>query len=76
MFWRAATRRCASIERLRRGPFQKSIPLNCPSDRVAALHCRQVLESSDPKVGFNAATGAYEDMFAAGIIDPAKVGTP
>jgi chaperonin GroEL len=33
----------------------------------------KVLESGDVKVGFNAATGAYEDMFAAGIIDPAKV---
>lgn len=34
----------------------------------------QVLESDDVKTGFNAATGTYEDMFAAGIIDPAKVG--
>jgi chaperonin GroEL len=24
-------------------------------------------------VGFNAMTGEYEDMFAAGIVDPAKV---
>jgi chaperonin GroEL (HSP60 family) len=37
------------------------------------IHAPQVVESSDTKVGFNAATGAYEDMFAAGIIDPAKV---
>lgn len=33
----------------------------------------QVLESSDVKVGFNASTGTFEDMFAAGIIDPTKV---
>jgi chaperonin GroEL (HSP60 family) len=33
------------------------------------------LESEDVKVGYNASTGVYEDMFAAGIIDPAKVST-
>ena len=32
----------------------------------------QVVEAADTKVGYNAATGAFEDMFAAGIIDPAK----
>ena len=31
-----------------------------------------MVEAADTKVGFNAATGAFEDMFAAGIIDPAK----
>lgn len=34
---------------------------------------QKVLESEDVKVGYNASTGVYEDMFAAGIIDPAKV---
>ena len=33
----------------------------------------QVLEQQDPNVGFNAATGAYEDQLKAGIIDPTKV---
>ena len=32
-----------------------------------------VLENSDIAVGFNAATGVYEDLMKAGIIDPAKV---
>lgn len=32
-----------------------------------------MLESNDPKIGYNASTGVYEDMFAAGIIDPSKV---
>ena len=32
-----------------------------------------MLESNDPKIGYNASTGVYEDMLAAGIIDPAKV---
>jgi chaperonin GroEL len=31
------------------------------------------VRSSDTNVGFNAATGQYEDLMASGIIDPAKV---
>lgn len=46
------------------------------NDRLRVHRAAQVLESGDSKVGFNAATGAYEDMFAAGIIDPAKVCCP
>jgi chaperonin GroEL len=33
----------------------------------------QVLASDDYKFGYNAATGKYEDLMAAGIIDPTKV---
>jgi len=33
----------------------------------------KVLSSDDPKYGYNAATGKYEDLMAAGIIDPTKV---
>ncbi|CAI0440518.1 unnamed protein product [Linum tenue] len=33
----------------------------------------QVLSSDNPKYGYNAATGKYEDLMAAGIIDPTKV---
>ena len=33
----------------------------------------QVLEQKDPNIGFNAATGAYENLLEAGIIDPTKV---
>jgi len=36
----------------------------------------QVLESKDVNYGFNAATGVYEDLMAAGIIDPAKAPAP
>jgi chaperonin GroEL len=32
-----------------------------------------VLASDNPKFGYNAATGNYEDLMAAGIIDPTKV---
>ncbi|KAJ6821273.1 ruBisCO large subunit-binding protein subunit beta, chloroplastic [Iris pallida] len=33
----------------------------------------KVLSSDNPKYGYNAATGSYEDLMAAGIIDPTKV---
>jgi chaperonin GroEL len=33
----------------------------------------KLLESDDYNRGFNAATGVYEDLVAAGVIDPAKV---
>ena len=33
----------------------------------------KVLSSDNPKFGYNAATGTYEDLMAAGIIDPTKV---
>ncbi|GAB2278389.1 hypothetical protein Dimus_013074 [Dionaea muscipula] len=33
----------------------------------------QVLSSDNPKYGYNASIGQYEDLLAAGIIDPTKV---
>jgi chaperonin GroEL len=33
----------------------------------------EISKSTNPNIGFNAATGEYVDMFAAGIVDPAKV---
>lgn len=33
----------------------------------------QVLSNDNVKFGYNAATGKYEDLMAAGIIDPTKV---
>lgn len=33
----------------------------------------QVLSSDNPNYGYNAGTGNYEDLMAAGIIDPTKV---
>jgi chaperonin GroEL len=32
-----------------------------------------VLSNDNPSFGYNAATGVYEDLMAAGIIDPTKV---
>lgn len=37
------------------------------------MYCLQVLSNDNPKFGYNAATGEYEDLMAAGIIDPTKV---
>lgn len=34
---------------------------------------QKVLENLDANVGYNAATDVYEDLMAAGIIDPTKV---
>jgi chaperonin GroEL (HSP60 family) len=36
----------------------------------------QVLSNDNTKFGYNAATGQYEDLMAAGIIDPTKVCSP
>ena len=33
----------------------------------------KILESKDNHYGYNAATGAFEDLVAAGVIDPTKV---
>jgi chaperonin GroEL len=35
--------------------------------------CEKVSSSNDPSYGFNAQTSIYEDLVAAGIIDPVKV---
>ncbi|KAK9839442.1 hypothetical protein WJX81_002450 [Elliptochloris bilobata] len=34
---------------------------------------QKVMDQADKNIGYNAATGAYEDLMAAGIIDPTKV---
>jgi chaperonin GroEL len=51
-----------------------------PLRRIAAnggyegsIVVNKVKESKDPTYGFNAASGVYEDLMAAGVIDPTKV---
>jgi chaperonin GroEL len=58
------------IQRAVRRPLQ-TIAYNAgvPGDVIVG----KVLESSNPKFGYNAAKGEYVDMVAAGIIDPTKV---
>jgi chaperonin GroEL len=38
-----------------------------------AVVVEHVRENNDPNFGYNAATGKYEDLIAAGVIDPTKV---
>jgi len=38
-----------------------------------AVVVEHVRESKDPQFGYNASTGKYEDLIAAGVIDPTKV---
>ncbi len=38
-----------------------------------AVVVEKVRENKDPHFGYNAATGTYEDLIAAGVIDPTKV---
>ncbi len=50
----------------------KQIAINAGFD--AGVVANEVEKSENENFGFNAATGQYVDMFAAGIVDPAKVG--
>ena len=49
----------------------KQIASNAGYD--AGVVVNEVARANDVNVGFNAATGEYIDMFAAGIVDPTKV---
>ena len=49
----------------------KQIAVNAGFD--AGVVANEVSKAENVNVGFNAATGEYVDMFAAGIVDPAKV---
>jgi chaperonin GroEL len=49
----------------------RQIVLN--SGLEGAVVVEKVRENNDPHFGYNAATGVYEDLIAAGVIDPTKV---
>jgi chaperonin GroEL len=49
----------------------KQIALNAGED--GSVIAGKILEAAEYNWGFNAATGKYEDMVAAGVVDPAKV---
>ena len=49
----------------------RQIALNAGDD--GSIVVGKILESADVAFGWNAQTGAYGDMFAFGVIDPAKV---
>jgi chaperonin GroEL len=53
--------------------------LECPIKQIAFNAGKEgsevlaFLSNKDPKIGYNAKTGKYEDLFASGVIDPTKV---
>ncbi len=49
----------------------KQIAMNAGFD--AGVVVNEIAKSTDLNIGFDAATGNYVDMFAAGIVDPTKV---
>ena len=61
---------CEIILRAIKAPM-KQIAENAGYD--AGVVVNGVENAEDANIGFNAATGEYVDMFAAGIIDPLKV---
>lgn len=54
----------------RRTPVH-TIAMNAGAE--GAVVVGELLKSDNPQWGYNAATGEYCDMIAAGIIDPTKV---
>jgi chaperonin GroEL len=48
----------------------RQIALNAGHEGAVVV---QAVETAGGNVGFNAATGEYEDLVVAGVIDPAKV---
>ena len=53
-------------------PYSLKLIANNAGDNGSVV-MQRVLEDANPNFGYNAATGTFEDLMAAGIIDPAKV---
>jgi chaperonin GroEL (HSP60 family) len=49
----------------------RQIVLNCEAE--VAVVAENIYQNQNPHYGFNASTETYEDLVAAGVIDPAKV---
>eukprot|EP00192_Tetraselmis_astigmatica_P003421 CAMPEP_0117661706 /NCGR_PEP_ID=MMETSP0804-20121206/7677_1 /TAXON_ID=1074897 /ORGANISM="Tetraselmis astigmatica, Strain CCMP880" /LENGTH=567 /DNA_ID=CAMNT_0005468585 /DNA_START=524 /DNA_END=2227 /DNA_ORIENTATION=- len=53
-----------------------SYPIKLVSENAGvngSVVMQRILDADDPNIGYNAATGVYEDLLKGGIIDPAKV---
>ena len=61
----------AAIVRLALEAPLRQIAINGGHDGAVVVGA--VRDASEPNIGFNAATEIYEDLVAAGVIDPAKV---
>ncbi|KAL4423737.1 hypothetical protein ABPG75_001038 [Micractinium tetrahymenae] len=53
-------------------PYSLKLIANNAGDNGSVV-MQRVLENGNPNFGYNAATGQFEDLMQAGIIDPAKV---
>ncbi|EFN51452.1 hypothetical protein CHLNCDRAFT_59809 [Chlorella variabilis] len=53
-------------------PYSLKLIANNAGDNGSVV-MQRVLEDANPNFGYNAATGKFEDLMAAGIIDPVKV---
>jgi chaperonin GroEL len=60
----------AIVRRACEDPLRQLV-VNCGTE--GAVVVETLREHTDPHFGFNAYTGAYEDLVQAGVIDPAKV---
>ncbi len=59
------------------GNHHRTFPSHAPPPNhpgaEGAVVVGKLLETEDEEVGYNAATGVYESMIKAGVIDPVKV---
>ncbi len=61
------------VEIVRRAVESPLRQLAANSGREGALIVEKVKGQKDPHVGYNVATDSYEDLMAAGVVDPTKV---
>ncbi|MCD6180895.1 MAG: chaperonin GroEL [Candidatus Cloacimonetes bacterium] len=62
-----------AAEILRNALTRPAFQIASNAGEEGALIVEKIKSSTDIHFGYNAATGVYEDLFAAGVIDPAKV---
>ncbi|MBI2298499.1 MAG: chaperonin GroEL [Armatimonadetes bacterium] len=58
------------VQRSLAGPLRQ---IAANGGQEASVVLNQVLANDDPHFGYNALTEAFEDLFAAGVVDPVKV---
>ena len=63
----------AGVEIVRRAIRMPAMQIAANAGENGGVIANKVLEHGDYNWGYNAATGAFEDLVASGVIDPAKV---
>ncbi|MGH9667856.1 MAG: TCP-1/cpn60 chaperonin family protein, partial [Bryobacteraceae bacterium] len=61
------------VDNLRRASQEPDRQIFAKDDWEGAIIIEKVRQSKESNHGFNAATGEYEDLVKAGVIDPTKV---